>query len=75
MQLQIDVNLLKSNIFLELLDVFKKDNLINSYKIMDNYNKDEQNILSDLKLLGNTLTDAKNGKGYKTNKEILIDEI
>jgi len=31
MQLQLNVNDLKANIFLELLDVFKKDNLIKDY--------------------------------------------
>ena len=35
MQLQIDVNTIKSDIFLELLNLFKKDNMINDYRIID----------------------------------------
>jgi len=34
MQLQIDVNNIKSAIFLELLNLFKKDNMINDYKVI-----------------------------------------
>ena len=36
MQLQIDVNSVKSTIFLELLNLFKKDNMINDYKVINN---------------------------------------
>ncbi|WP_151900430.1 hypothetical protein [Sulfurimonas hydrogeniphila] len=63
MQLQLNINDFKANIFLELLDVFKKDNLIKDYKIITTYNDDEKQILNDLKELK---IDLKNA--YKTKK-------
>lgn len=71
MQLQLNVNDLKSNIFLELLDVFKKDNLIKDYKIINTYNDDENQILDDLKEFK---IDLKNS-GHKTDKFIQINDI
>ncbi len=76
MQLQIDVNNVKSAIFLELLNLFKKDNMINSYKII----KSEQttyddDVLSDLSLIGDTLKDAKNGLGHKTSTIVTIQDV
>ncbi len=70
MQLQLNVNDLKANIFLELLDVFKKDNLIKDYKIIKNYNDDENQILDDLKEFK---IDLKNN-GHKTDKFIQIND-
>ena len=71
MQLQLSVNDLKSNIFLELLDVFKKDNLIKDYKIIKSYNDDENQILDDLKEFS---IDLKNS-GRKTDKYIQINDV
>ena len=71
MQLQLSVNDLKSNIFLELLDVFKKDNLIKDYKIIKSYNDDENQILDDLKEFR---IDLKNSS-HKTDKFIQINDI
>lgn len=71
MQLQLNVNDLKSNIFLELLDIFKKDNLIKDYKIINTYNDDENQILDDLKEFK---IDLKNS-GHKTDKFIQINDI
>ena len=70
-QLQLNVNNLKSNIFLELLDVFKKDNLIKDYKITKTYNDDENQILDNLKEFK---IDLKNS-GHKTDKFIQINDI
>jgi ribosomal protein S8 len=71
MQLQLNVNDFKANIFLELLDVFKKDNLIKDYQIIKTYNDDEQEILNDLKELK---IDLKNS-GHKTDKFIQLNDI
>jgi len=71
MQLQLSVNDFKANIFLELLDVFKKDNLIKDYQIIKTYNEDEQQILDDLKELK---IDLKNS-GHKTDKFIQLNDI
>ena len=43
MQLQIDVNSVKSTIFLELLNLFKKDNMIKDYKVIE----DKKNTYDD----------------------------
>ncbi len=75
MQLQIDINSVKSDIFLELLNIFKKDNMINDYKIINTKNDAETELLSDLYKLNDTLNDAKNGLGYKTSKTINIQDI
>ena len=52
MQLQIDVNNVKSTIFLELLNLFKKDswNMINDYKVIENekINTYDDEIINDL---------------------------
>ena len=71
MQLQLSVNDLKSSIFLELLDVFKKDNLIKDYKILSPYNDDEKQILDDLKEFK---IDLKN-YAHKTDKFVNINNI
>ena len=70
MQLQLNVNDLKSNFFLELLDVFKKDDLIKDYKIIKTYNHDEKQILDDLKEFKIDLT----SNDHKTDKYIQIDD-
>ncbi len=71
MQLQLNVNDLKSHIFLELLDVFKKDNLINDYKIIKSYNDDENQILDDLK---DFKIDLKSSI-HKVDKFIHLDDV
>ena len=64
MQLQIDVNSVKSTIFLELLHLFKRDNMINDYKIIDAKEDSYDNeVLNDLSNIGKTIEDAKNGLG------------
>lgn len=74
MQLQIDVNNVKSNLFLELLNVFKKDDMINDYKIIDNTSNSDDELLSDLSMIGDSIKDAKNGLGYQTSKSINIQD-
>ena len=71
MQLQLNVNDFKANIFLELLDVFKKDNLIKDYQIIKTYNDDEQQILDDLKELKINLKQ----NGHKTDRFIELNNI
>ena len=75
MQLQIDVNSVKSTIFLELLNLFKKDNMINDYKIIDD-KKDtyDDEVLNDLSMIGDSLRDAKNGLGHRTSTIVTIQD-
>ena len=75
MQLHIDVNSLKSTLFLELLNVFKKDDMINDYRIIDDEMNEDDNIRDDLSNIGNTLKDAKSGLGYHTSKIVNIKDM
>jgi len=73
MQLQIDVNNVKSTIFLELLNLFKKDNMINDYKIIDDEKTTYDNeVLNDLSMIGDSLRDARNGLGDRTSTIVTI---
>jgi len=76
MQLQLNINDLKANIFLELLEVFKKDNMINDYKIISNdKNTYDDEVLNDLTMLSNSINNAKNGIGNKTSTIVTIKNV
>jgi len=76
MQLQIDVNSVKSTIFLELLNLFKKDNMINDYKVIDNEKTTyDDEVLNDLSMIGDSLRDAKNGLGHRTSTVVTIQDV
>jgi len=76
MQLQIDVNNIKSTIFLELLNVFKKDNMITDYKVINNIeNTYDNEVLNDLSMIGNSLNDAKNGLGHRTSTIVTLKDV
>ena len=60
MQLQLNVNDVKANILLSFLDIFKQDDLIKDYKIIDkesNYTDYENEILEDLKNLKSSMNE------------------
>jgi len=71
MQLQLSVNDFKANMFLELLEIFKKDNLVEDYKIVNKYNEYENEIINDLKNLHHSIEE----EGFKTNKFIEINDL
>jgi len=71
MQLQLNINDIKASIFLELLEVFKKDNLVEDYKIINTFNEYEEEIMDDLKNLHLSIQDD----GYKTDKFIEINNL
>jgi hypothetical protein len=76
MQLQIDVNNVKSTIFLELLNLFKKDNMINDFKIVDDEKTTyDDEVLNDLSMIGDSLKDAKNGLGHRTSTIVNIQDV
>ena len=76
MQLQIDVNSVKSTIFLELLNLFKKDNMINDYKVInDKQTAYDDEVLDDLSMIGDSLRDAKNGLGHRTSTIVTIQDV
>lgn len=69
MQLQLNINDYKANILFKYLDVFKQDDLIKDYKIIDaqtKYNEYEQDILNDLEELKTSLYE----EGVKTDKYV-----
>ncbi len=71
MQLQLNISDIKASIFLELLEVFKKDNLVEDYQIINNLNEYEKEIIDDLNNLHSSMQD----KAYKTDKFIEIDDV
>ena len=71
MELKISVNDIKSEIFFEFLELFKKDGILKEYKVL--HNDYEKEILNDIKNLHKTLEDVKNSKGVKTDKYIEIE--
>ena len=69
MQLQLNVNDVKANILLSFLDLFKQDNLIKDYQVIDTqsrYNKYEEEVLEDLKDLKSSIQES----GTRTEKYI-----
>ena len=76
MQLQIDVNNVKSTIFLEMLNLFKKDNMINDYKVInDEKTTYDDEVLNDVSMIGDSLSDAKNGLGHRTSTIVTIKDV
>jgi len=78
MQLNIQIDTNKSNLFLDLLDVLKKDKMINDFQIistksMDNLNSYEKEILEDISSLSEAIDDADNLKGKDTGICIVMD--
>ncbi len=69
MQLQLNINDYKANILFGFLDIFKQDDLIKDYKIINTqtkYNEHEQDILNDLEELKTSFYE----EGVKTDKYI-----
>ena len=79
MQLNIQIDTNKSNLFLDLLDVLKKDNMINDFKVMPTQtddkklNKYEKEILEDISHLSDSIKDADTAKGVDTGICIVMD--
>lgn len=71
MQLQLSVNDFKAGIFLELLEVFKKDNLVEHYHVLSKNNEYENEVISDLKNLHLSIKE----KGVKTDKFVEISNL
>ena len=77
MQLQLNVNDVKANILFDFLEVFKKDNIISNYKIIDNQSKTtyDDEVLNDISQIGQALQDAKNGYGTKTSTIVTLQDV
>jgi len=77
MQLQLNVNDLKANILFDFLEIFKKDNIINNYKIIDDQPKItyDDEVLNDISQIGQALQDAKNRQGIKTSTIVTLQDV
>jgi hypothetical protein len=76
MQFQVNVNNHKSNLFIELLNLFKEDNMINDYKIIDPKEDSYDNeVLNDLLMIGKAIEDAKKGVGDRTSMSVSITDV
>ena len=71
MRLQLNINDYKASMFLELLEGFKKDNLVEDYKILNKYNEYENEIINDLQDLHLSIKDD----GCKTDKFIEVSNL
>ena len=71
MTITLDVNENKSNILLDFLEIFKKDNLLVNYKV-NNY---DEEVLNDLEEFALTLDNAKNHKQGEVVKIINIKDL
>ena len=74
MQLQLNVNDVKANILLKFLDIFKEDNIIQDYKVLNTrhatYNDYEKEIIEDISSLSLDFQEDD----VKTSKYIEISE-
>ena len=74
MYLNIDIDSRKSNLFLDLLNLLKKDNMINDFKVVTNTSKlstYEKELVQDIKQISTAIYDANNGQGMK--KDIALN--
>ncbi len=77
MQIKLDVNNAKANILLEFLELFKKNDMLKEYKIINNQpstNYDNE-VLDDISKIGQALKNAKNGLGEKTSTIVTIKDV
>ena len=68
MHLNIDIDTQKSSLFLDFLNLLKKDNMINDFQVMSNashLSTYEQELLQDIEQIPTALSHADSGKGRK----------
>jgi len=77
MQLQLNVNDVKANILFDFLEIFKKDNIINNYKIIDDQPKItyDDEVLNDISQIGQALQNAKSGYGTKISTIVTLQDV
>ncbi len=75
MQLNIDIEQHKSTLFLDFLNLLKKDHMIKDFEVLDNktdLTSYEQEVLDDIAKLSNSIKDADNGMGRKKDLKIVL---
>jgi len=73
MQLNIDIEQHKSTLFLDFLNLLKKDHMINDFEVLDTkrvLSAYEQEVLEDMKKISLSIKDADNGLGTKKDLKI-----
>ena len=73
MQLQIQVNDNRAETLFNFLEIFKKENMIRDYQVIDSLDDYDKQVLEDLQEFGTALKNAEQGIGRKTGKIIQLD--
>lgn len=74
MHLNIDIDTHKSNLFLDLLNLLKKDNMINDFQIVADtptLSEYEKELLQDIGEISTAIHNADNGQGNQ--KDITLN--
>ena len=75
MQLSIDIEHHKSTLFLDFLNLLKKDHMIKDFEVLDNktlLTSYEREVLDDISNLSNSIKDANSGMGRKKDLKIAL---
>jgi hypothetical protein len=75
MHLNIDIDTQKSSLFLDFLNLLKKDKLINDFKVIpqiSHLSSYEKELLHDISQLSTAITQADEGKGKKKDLAITL---
>ena len=75
MHLSIDIDQQKSTLFLDLLNLLKKDQMINNFEVLNDAPKlseYEQEVIDDISHIAETIKEADNGYGKKRDLKITL---
>jgi hypothetical protein len=75
MQLSIDIDQNKSSLFLDFLNLLKKDRMINNYTVIDTkktLSEYEQEVLDDIGHIAEAIKSADEGHGHKTARTVTL---
>lgn len=75
MYLNIDIDNQKSSLFLDLLNLLKKDHMINDFEVIGSdakLSKEEQEILYDISQIPQAINDADEGYGVKKERKLSL---
>jgi hypothetical protein len=73
MHLELEINDTKSSMFLKLLDVYKMDKIVNTYRVIPD-DVDTSDFVSDMSMLKETWNDAQKGLGKHTGKYVELED-
>ena len=73
MYLELEINDTKSSMFLKLLDIYKMDNIVSTYRVLPD-STDESDFMADMTMLKETWNDAQKGLGKHTGKYVELED-